>query len=109
MRRVISKEAAVQLSGMMKQTVKSGTARGAFRPWKMKRIKNIEVGGKTGSITGGIPYGKRDWFVSYARPKDLKSDKGISVCVMIVNVKKWYVKSTFLAKKIIQYYYDELK
>jgi peptidoglycan glycosyltransferase len=109
LRRVISKEAAIQLSGMMKQTVKSGTARGAFRPWKMKKIKDIEIGGKTGSITGGIPYGKRDWFISYARPKDLKNDKGISVCVMIVNVKKWYVKSTFLAKKIIQYYYDELK
>ena len=109
LRRVISKEAAVQLREMMKLTVKSGTARGAFKPWKMKKIKHIEIGGKTGSITGGIPYGKRDWFVSFAKPKDLENDKGISVCVMIVNVKKWYVKSTFLAKKIIEYYYDELK
>jgi cell division protein FtsI/penicillin-binding protein 2 len=109
LRRVISKEAAAQLEEMMKLTVKSGTARGAFRKWKMKKIKNIEVGGKTGSITGGIPYGKRDWFVSFAKPKNNKADKGISVCVMIVNVKKWYVKSTFLAKKVIEYYYDELK
>ena len=67
----------------------------------MRRIKNIEVAGKTGSITGGVPYGKRDWFVSFAKRKGQEEDSGISVCIMIVNVKKWYVKSTFLAKKII--------
>lgn len=105
--RSVSKETAKELRDMMQQTVMRGTARGAFRPWKTKKIKDIEVGGKTGSITGGIPFGKRDWFVAYAKPKD-SNDKGISICVMIVNVKKWYIKSSYLAKNIIQYYYDEL-
>lgn len=109
LKRVISEEVADEIKDMMKLTVKRGTARGAFRPWKTKRIKDIEIGGKTGSITGGVPYGKRDWFVAYAKPKNDASDKGISICVMIVNVKKWYIKSTYLAKKIIQYYYDDLK
>ena len=109
LRRVISEDSASEIKDMMQLTVKRGTARGAFRPWKLKKIKNIEIGGKTGSITGGVPYGKRDWFISYAKPKNDASDKGISVCVMIVNVKKWYIKSTYLAKKIIQYYYDDLK
>lgn len=108
LKRVISEEATNELKEMMKLTVKLGTARGAFRPWKTKKIKDIEIGGKTGSITGGVPYGKRDWFVSYAMPKDDPKDKGVSVCIMIVNVKKWYIKSTYLAKKIIQYYYDDL-
>ena len=108
-KKVLSDNSAKELDSMMKLTVKSGTARGAFKPWKMKRIKNIEVAGKTGSITGGVPYGKRDWFVSYAKPNDIEGDAGISVCIMIVNVKKWYIKSTYLAKKIIQYYYDGLK
>ena len=106
--RVISKKTAQELRDMMKLTVMAGTARGAFRPWKTKKIRDIEIGGKTGSITGGVPFGKRDWFVAYARPKDNPEDKGISICVMIVNVKKWYVKSTYLAKNIIQYYYDDL-
>jgi peptidoglycan glycosyltransferase len=106
---VLTKESAQELNAMMRLTVKSGTARGAFRPWKMKRIKNIEVAGKTGSITGGIPFGKRDWFVSYAKPNDRLGDAGISVSIMIVNVKKWYIKSSYLAKKIIQYYYDGLE
>jgi cell division protein FtsI/penicillin-binding protein 2 len=106
---VLTKESAKELNDMMRLTVKSGTARGAFRPWKMKRIKHIEVAGKTGSITGGIPFGKRDWFVSYAKPNNKAGDAGISVSVMNVNVKKWYIKSSYLAKKIIQYYYDGLE
>lgn len=105
--RVLTKDTNDELRSLMELTVKRGTARGAFRPWKMKRIKNIKVGGKTGTITGGFPHGKRDWFVSYAQPKTGK-DKGISVSIMIVNVKKWYIKSTYLAKNIIEYYYSRV-
>jgi penicillin-binding protein A len=108
-KKAISEEAALELREMMELTVQRGTARNAFRPWKTKKLQQLEIGGKTGSITGGIPHGKRDWFVSYARPRNDASDKGVSVCVMIVNVKKWYIKSTYLAKEIIQYYYHDLK
>lgn len=107
--RVLSEVSSAALKQMMHSTVLSGTARSAFRPWKTKRISDIYIGGKTGSITGGVPFGKRDWFISYAMPKGATEDKGISVGVMIVNVKKWYVKSTYLAKEIIEYYYDDLK
>ncbi len=106
--RILRKSSAQSIQKMMKRTVTRGTARSAFRPWKIKRIKDIEIGGKTGTITGGLPHGKRDWFVSYAVPQE-EQDKGISVCVMIVNVKKWYVKSTVLAKKIIEHYYTSIK
>ncbi len=108
-KQVLTNESADELDKMMRLTVEAGTARGAFRARKMRRIRNIDVAGKTGSITGGVPFGKRDWFVSYAKPNDKPDDNGISVCVMIVNVKKWYIKSTYLAKKIIQYYYDDLQ
>ena len=79
--------------------------------WKDKRkrvLNSLNIGGKTGTITGGLPYGKRDWFVSYAIPKN-NFDKGISLCVMIVNVKKWYIKSPVLAKNIIEYYYSRVQ
>jgi cell division protein FtsI/penicillin-binding protein 2 len=105
--RVLTKESNTDMQKLMELTVKRGTARGAFRPWKMKRIKDIRVGGKTGTITGGLPYGKRDWFISYAVPEK-GNDKGISVCVMIVNVEKWYIKSTVLAKKVIEHYYSKI-
>lgn len=101
--RVMSKESAESLQHLMEFTVDRGTARSAFRRW---RHKDVLIGGKTGSLTGGEPYGKRDWFVSYSRGKD--GEKGISVSIMITNVKKWYIKSTYFAKMIYDYYYREI-
>lgn len=106
--RVFSKKTADDMKELMELTVERGTARSAFRRLKRrKQFRDMKIGGKTGTITGGIPYGKRDWFVSYALPSE-KDDKGISVCVMIVNVEKWYIKSTNLAKNIIQHYYTKI-
>lgn len=101
--RVLERESADEIQKMMEYTVKYGTARSAFRRW---RHKDVIVGGKTGSITGGEPFGKRDWFTSYSRNKD--GTGGISVCIMITNVKKWYIKSTFLARMIYDYYYKHV-
>lgn len=105
---VLGKKASRDLRELMKLTVKKGTARGSFRRMKRSLKRKLEIGGKTGSITGGFPYGKRDWFTSFAVPKDSVYGDGISICVMNVNVEKWYVKSTFLAKNIIEYYYKHI-
>ncbi len=105
-RKVLSTDTSRELKKMMNLTVKRGTARGSFRRMKSTLKSGLIMGGKTGSITGGIPFGKRDWFTMYAIPRhSIENDKGISIAVMNVNVKKWYVKSTFLAKKITEYYY----
>ncbi|MDA8793218.1 penicillin-binding transpeptidase domain-containing protein [Bacteriovoracaceae bacterium] len=104
-RRVLSFKTSSYLNDVMSKTLTIGTGRKTFRRFKL--LDFLEIGGKTGSITGGEPYGKRDWFIAYAKPK-FSSEGGISICVMIVNKKKWYVKSTLLAKKIIQYYYTGL-
>lgn len=102
-KRVLSQETSSKLQEMMTLTVKRGTARGAFRKW-FRRNPEFNVGGKTGSITGGLPHGKRDWFIAYASPTDSLED-GISICVMIVNIEKWYIKSTVFAQKVIDYYF----
>ncbi|PIP91004.1 MAG: hypothetical protein COW01_15210 [Bdellovibrionales bacterium CG12_big_fil_rev_8_21_14_0_65_38_15] len=104
----ISVESATALKQMMELTVSQGTARGSFRRFDRKIRKLVTVGGKTGTITGGIPEGKRDWFTSFAVPNDTAAGKGISVCVMIVNDNKWYVKSAYMAKEIIEYYYKKI-
>ena len=104
--RVLSDSANKEMRLMMQGTVKRGTATGAFRQLPQRIASQLEIGGKTGTITGGIPFGKRDWFIAYATPHQPAEDKGISVGVMIVNLKKWHVKSTYLAKEIIQYYYN---
>ncbi len=108
--RTLAKKTAESLREMMKLTVKKGTARSTFLRRKLSRkLRNLEIGGKTGTITGGVPFGKRDWFVSYAKPKDNKEDLGISVAVMIINQKKWYIKSTVIARDIMKYYYTKIR
>lgn len=98
---VIAKETAWDLRRMMMATVEEGTAQRPFRRLG-KSLEGIEIGGKTGTITGGEPFGKRDWFVAYARDPKNPQDRGVSLCVMIVNRKKWYVKSTQLTREILE-------
>lgn len=98
---VIAKETAWDLRRMMMATVEEGTAQRPFRRLS-KTLEGIEIAGKTGTITGGEPYGKRDWFVAYARDPKHPEDRGVSMCVMIVNRKKWYVKSTQLTREILE-------
>lgn len=104
----ISVESATALKQMMELTVSKGTARGSFRRFDRKIRKLVTVGGKTGTLSGGVPEGRRDWFTSFAVPNDPAAGKGISVCVMIVNDNKWYVKSAYMAKEIIEYYYKKI-
>jgi peptidoglycan glycosyltransferase len=104
---VLTPQSAEDLRTLFMATVTQGTARASFRR-SLYLLNKLEIGGKTGSITGGEPYGKRDWFVSYAKSIEDKTDKGISICVMIVNQKKWYIKSPLLAKNIMEYYYSTL-
>ncbi len=104
---VLTPQTSEDLRTLFQATVTSGTARSSFRRSR-ELLQKLEIGGKTGSLTGGEPHGKRDWFVSYAKSLHDPSDKGISICVMIVNRKKWYVKSPLIAKNIMEYYYSHI-
>ena len=107
-KRAISLETSREMQDMMAMTIDGGTARRSFRRMNNGFKDIIEIGGKTGSITGGMPFGKRDWFAAYAVPKDKAKGKGISISVMNVNVKRWHVKSSMLAKNMIEYYYKNI-
>lgn len=104
---VLTPQSADDMRTLFMGTITEGTARSSFRR-SQYLLNRLEIGGKTGSITGGEPRGKRDWFVSYAKSIEDKSDRGISICVMIVNQKKWYVKSPLIAKNIMEYYYSSI-
>lgn len=104
---ILTPRTSEDLRTLFQATVTQGTARASFRRSRYL-LEKLEIGGKTGSLTGGEPFGKRDWFVSYAKSLEDKSDKGISICVMIVNQKRWYVKSSLIAKNIMEYYYSTI-
>ena len=108
-KRVLALETAKEMQEMMAMTIDGGTARKSFKKMNTGYKNALDIGGKTGSITGGKPFGKRDWFSAYAIPRDQERGKGISISVMNVNVKRWHVKSTMLAKNIIEYYYNNVR
>jgi len=105
-KRALSLESARKLQDVMEYTIVRGTASSAFRGAKKEVLRNNRIGGKTGSITGGNPYGKRDWFSSYMIPIG-RPELGISVVVMNVNIHHWYVRSSYLARRIYEFYYEE--
>ncbi|GJL81442.1 MAG: hypothetical protein DHS20C01_10760 [marine bacterium B5-7] len=100
--RVISAKAASEMRKLMRQTVISGSARKSFRGFD-KNFGDIEVGGKTGSLTGFTPKGKYDWFVGYATDGERK----LAFAVLCINKDYWYVKSTLLARKLVESYFSE--
>ncbi|MDH4469069.1 MAG: penicillin-binding transpeptidase domain-containing protein [Bacteriovoracaceae bacterium] len=107
MREVITPHTTEELRIMMREAVENGTARMIRKKMNRKIYEQLDMGGKTGQMTGGIPQGKRDWFILYASPKN-DPQKGISIAVMLVNQEHWYIRSVFLAMKIVEHVYAGL-
>lgn len=100
--RPISAESAQELKKLMTATITKGTSRKSFRPlMRNKKLMPMELGGKTGSLTGNHPRGKVDWFVGYA----IKGDTNLAIATITVNKKYWTVKSAHLAQEIFKKYY----
>lgn len=97
----ISSESARKLRQLMRETVRRGSARNGFRGFFRGEFENIEVGGKTGSLTGILPKGRNDWFVGYASLNERK----IAYASLTVNEERWTVKSVFVARKVIEAYF----
>ena len=98
--RVLPKEVAQQVGEMMVRTTSEGTARGSFRDRQgVYYIPDIEVAGKTGSLTGkrapGLNY---NWFVGYA-PADRPE---IAFAVLVANGPVWRVKAATVARQVLQ-------
>lgn len=96
---ILSADAAGQLKEMMEETIVSGTSRKSFRPLvRDKNFRELELGGKTGHMTGDDPKGRVDWFVGYAADGDRK----LAIAALTVNKKFWTVKSSYLAKTLFR-------
>lgn len=100
---IMTKESAAKIRELMEQTVIAGTSRRSFRPIvKDRKFREIEMGGKTGHLTGDNPRGRVDWFVGYA----LDEDRRISVAAITVNKKFWTVKSAHLGQSMFRKYFS---
>lgn len=102
---VVSPECANSLKELMYETVKSGTSRKSFRPYLRKnRHEEIEIGGKTGSLTGLSPKGKYDWFVGYVGDGEQK----IALAALTINEETWKVKSSVVARTFMESYFRHI-
>lgn len=92
---------AREMRHLMRETVRRGTSRGSFRRFGRGLEDTVEVGGKTGSLTGDDPPGKYDWFVGYADSGPTR----IAVAALTVHEKFWRVKSSYLARRAFEHYF----
>lgn len=100
---VIDAQAAAEMRILMRETVSSGTGRGSFRGFKKGAFGEIDVGGKTGSLTGSDPAGRYDWFVGYG----VQGEHRLALASLIISKQYWKVKSTVLARRAIELFFRD--
>lgn len=92
---------AAGIRALMSETVTRGTSRKSFRGFFKGPFRRLDVGGKTGSLTGMDPPGKYDWFVGYAEGGNHR----IAVASLTIHKKLWRVKSSYLARRAFEGYF----
>ncbi len=100
-RMVVDPETAREIRTLMKETITSGTSRKSFKGFFKKELAFVDVGGKTGSLTGDSPKGKYDWFVGYGSMGTRK----VAIAALTIHEKYWTVKSSYLARRILEDYF----
>jgi cell division protein FtsI/penicillin-binding protein 2 len=100
--RLMNPETAAALRDMMKLTVSEGTATNSFRERHHKSLGDIQVAGKTGSLSthGERPFKDYSWFVGFAPADDPK----IAVAAVVVNGLKWRIHAPFIAREALKAY-----
>jgi cell division protein FtsI/penicillin-binding protein 2 len=100
-RRLLQKATADALRDMMKLTVSQGTATSYFRERRRMVLGDIEVAGKTGSLSNHEkPFKDYSWFVGFA-PAD---DPRIAVAAVVVNGLKWRIHAPYVAREALRAY-----
>jgi cell division protein FtsI/penicillin-binding protein 2 len=99
--RLMKEATASALRDMMKYTVTSGTATSSFRERGRAVLGDIEVAGKTGSLSNHQrPYKDYSWFVGFAPAQDAK----IAVAAVVVNGLKWSIHAPYVAREAFRAY-----
>ncbi|MCW7753672.1 penicillin-binding transpeptidase domain-containing protein [Desulfobotulus sp. H1] len=100
----MKKETADAMRVLMNRTVSSGTSSRIFRGQQRDRIlKNLEIGGKTGSISNHSRDIRYDWFVGYAVHPD---GRKIVVSVMVGHGAYIGRRAGEYAKSIFSFWFD---
>ena len=95
-RRVMTVETAEEMRRMLVKTTTAGTARGAFRTRRGPRLRELQVAGKTGNLTGSDPHARYEWFAGVAPA----SDPRVAVAVVQAHGHLWWKMSAEIAAEV---------
>jgi len=99
--RLMKEATASALRDMMRYTVTEGTATSSFRERGRSVLGDIQVAGKTGSLSNHQrPYMDYSWFVGFAPAVEPK----IAVAAVVVNGLKWRIHAPYVAREAFRAY-----
>lgn len=101
-RDTVAPQTADVLLKMMVKTIEMGTSRRTFgSPDKTPLLKDMEVAGKTGSLSGWTPRMRFEWFAGVAPVGDAR----LAVAALVVNNSRWKIKGSYVGKEAFSAYF----
>ncbi len=95
-------ETANAVVQMMVKTVEMGTSRRAFgTPARTPLLQDMDVAGKTGSLSGWTPPVHFEWFAGVAPVASPK----LAVAALVVNENRWKIKGSYVGKEAFNAYF----
>lgn len=101
------KTAAIMVR-LMKKTVSSGTARKSFTGYSRDKVlSNLEIGGKTGSLSNQENTIRYDWFAGFGQQK--ATQETLIVAVVVGHGKYIGTRACVHAKNMLRTYFSDVK
>jgi cell division protein FtsI/penicillin-binding protein 2 len=104
MNQAITPEASETLNSLMAETIRSGTAKKAFRGYRKDKIlSKLNIGGKTGSMDNDTHDARYDWFVGFAEEKG--GTAKIALSVLVAHEKYIGLRASYYARAAMKAYF----
>jgi len=103
--RAVPQKVSATLNQLMQRTIRSGTARKSFTGYRRDPVlKNLTLGGKTGSISNKTHDVRVDWFVGFAKEK--KTGRAMAIAVVVGHQAYIGTRASAYARKAITCYFS---
>jgi peptidoglycan glycosyltransferase len=101
LRQLVTPETAAALKLMLSSTVLTGTSRKAFHDRRGRRLVDVPIAAKTGSIDGTDPKGHYSWFAAFAPINNPR----IALVALVINSDKWKVKASQVGEQALEEFF----
>jgi cell division protein FtsI/penicillin-binding protein 2 len=107
--RAIARETAQAVTSMMEVTVAEGTSYRAFHDLRGRSfLPNMQVAGKTGTLTDANAQRYYTWFTGFAPSRPVEGGapqvRQVAISVLVVNGPVWHAKANVVAREMLREY-----